>query len=526
MWDVSRGSAPRRARWGVRRRLAAGVAAGVALGAAFPPVDLWFLAPVGVAVLVLAVRDQSWRVAASVVVVSQLVLFVPLLEWTRFLGVGPWLALALLQAVIMAPLGPLLAAAQRGHRTGVGRDAAVVLGVAGALVLVEAMRARVPFGGFTWGRLAFGQSEGPLLPLAALGGVPGLSAAVGLAGGLLAVLARAGRRQPAARGGAVAVGAVGLLGLVLAARAVPTPTAGPVVQVAAVQGNVSGQGLDALGEDLAVLRNHVEQTRALSRRVAAGAPRPQLVIWPENASDQDPRNRPEARALLDEALQLLDRRPFLTGAVLREGGQATNSLLVWGPDGVTGPVYDKRHLVPFGEYLPLPGLAQAVYPSARRLLPQDYTPGRRVGRVDLQGVPLAVGTCYEVAFDPLLREAVRGGGQLLVLPSNNASYGRSAQSAQQLAIARLRAVEHGRSAVVSTTSGISALIRPDGGVLMRSGLFEPAVLAAPLPLRTGLTLATRYGGPVELALSCLVAVPWLVRRLARTTSRPAAPGGR
>ncbi len=84
-------------------------------------------------------------------------------------------------------------------------------------------------------------------------------------------------------------------------------------------------------------------------------------------------------------------------------------------------------------------------------------------------MPLAVGTCFEVAFDDLPRAAVRAGGQLLVLPSNNASYGRSAQSAQQLAMARLRAVEHGRSTVVATTSGISALIAPNGAVLARPG---------------------------------------------------------
>lgn len=122
-----------------------------------------------------------------------------------------------------------------------------------------------------------------------------------------------------------------------------------------------------------------------------------------------------------------------------------------------------------------------------------------------------------MAFDDLPRAAVRAGGELLVLPSNNASYGRSAQSAQQLAMARLRAVEHGRGTVVSTTSGISALIAPDGRVAQRSGLFEPAVLQAELPRRTALTVATRYAGHLEAALTSLALLPlvgaWRRRRV-------------
>jgi apolipoprotein N-acyltransferase len=179
----------------------------------------------------------------------------------------------------------------------------------------------------------------------------------------------------------------------------------------------------------------------------------------------------------------------------------------------------RKHLVAFGEYLPLRGLVERIYPPAADLLARDFSPGRRVGRLDLNGVPLAVGTCFEVAFDDLPREAVRAGGELLVLPSNNASYGRSAQSAQQLAMARLRAVEHGRSTVVSTTSGISALVRPDGEVVARSGLFEPAVLQAELPRRTALTLATRFGAQVEAALVLLVFVPVAIRRRPVPASR-------
>ena len=417
-------------------------------------------------------RYRRVLLAAVAGLLAYLVLFLPLLEWVRFLGVGPWLALAVLQAALAGLLAPaLLLVLRRRHLPLPVR----VLGFVGAVVAVEAVRARVPFGGLTWGRLGFGQSEAPLLPWAAIGGAPLLGAAVAvLALGLLEAV----RRRPRL--------AVPLLVLPFAgAVLVPVPVDGPLLQVAAVQGNVPRSGVEAFAEDLVVLDNHLRQTERLAAEVAAAErPEPDLVIWPENASDQDPRSEPESRERVDRAVEVLGQ-PFLLGAVLRDGaGRISNGLLVWGSEGVTGSIYRKRHLVPFGEYLPLRALAERVYPAAKTLLARDFSPGERVGLVSLNGVPLAVGTCFEVAFDDLPREAVRAGGELLVLPSNNASYGRSAQSAQQLAMARLRAVEHGRSTVVATTSGISALVRPDGEVVARSGLYEPALLQAALPRRT------------------------------------------
>lgn len=262
------------------------------------------------------------------------------------------------------------------------------------------------------------------------------------------------------------------------------------------------EGLTGLGEDREVLANHVEQTLGLSADVRAGRrAAPDLVVWPENAVDQDPRLDPPTAAALDEAQRALGS-PFVVGAVLRAGERLENSIFVW--DGaVPATRYAKQHLVPFGEYLPHRGLIEQIFPAARSLLPRDFASGDRVGTLDVADVRLAVGTCYEVAFDDLAREAVRAGGEILVLPSNNASYGRSAESAQQLVMARLRAVEHGRAAVVATTSGISALVAPDGRVVARSGLFEPAVLDAELPLSRNLTLATRVGPAVEAALVAL-----------------------
>lgn len=499
------------------------IIAGLMLLAAFPPVGAWWTAPIGVAVLVRLCGGLTGRQAYSAAFQTYAVLFLPLLEWTRYVGVVPWIALALLEASIAATIGPLVVAV--GRRVA-GRRAERLLFVAavvGAVVTVEAVRARVPFGGLTWGRLAFGQSDGPLLGWAAWGGAPAVSAAVVLTGlGLSGAWdgLRSGRsREVFGSTAAVAV-------VVLMAVAIPTPTDGPEVQVAAVQGNVPRAGIDAFAEDLVVLDNHLARTRELAESVAQGvAPRPDLVIWPENAADQDPRQEPQTRQRLDAALDALGGQAFLLGAVLRDApGVSSNALLVWGRGGVQGRIYRKQHLVPFGEYLPLRSLFERLYPSAGELLPRDFTAGSGVGLLALNGIPLAVGTCFEVAFDSLPRDAVRAGGQLLVLPSNNASYGRSAQSAQQLAMARLRAVEHGRSTIVATTSGISALVRPDGRVIARSGLYEPAVLSASLPRRTQLTFATRHGAAVERSLIGLLPLAllagWRRRRPTGTAATP------
>lgn len=479
-------------------------AAGVALLLALPRFDLWWSAPVGVALLVAAVSGARLRTAYGVASLAHLVLFLPLLEWTRFLGPLPWILLSVLQALIAGLVGPLLAIATR-------RLPLVVLPVvlAGAFVAVEGLRGRVPYGGFTWGRLAFSQADAPTIGLAAWGGAPLVTAAVAASGaGLTLLVVGRRRRLRLTAAGALAL-LVPLFGLLASA-----PPVEREIRVAAVQGDVP-EGLIGLGEDRVVLENHVAQTLRLAQDVAAGRrPAPDLVVWPENSVDTDPRTDPPTAAAIARARAAIGM-PLVIGAVLRDGAFNENSIFVW-DDGVPDVRYAKKHLVPFGEYLPHRALIERLYPDAMTLLPRDFAPGERVGTLDVDGIRLAVGTCYEVAFDDLPREAVRTGGQILVLPSNNASYGRSAESAQQLAMARLRAVEHGRAAVVATTSGISALVRPDGAVVARSSLFEPAVLDADLPLSSTLTLATRFGPAMEVGLALLgllpLAVPVLLAR--------------
>src|SRR5262249_50061896 len=142
--------------------------------------------------------------------------------------------------------------------------------------------------------------------------------------------------------------------------------------------------------------------------------------------------------------------PVLVGAVINanpEGTNVLNRLIVWTPStypggGGMGATYDKTHLVPFGEYLPFRGVLTKMI-KRFNMIPRDFVPGHGRGDLTLGGVPVAAVICFEVAYDDVVRDAVNGGGQVLLVPSNNASYMGTGQTYQQLAIARLRAVEHG-----------------------------------------------------------------------------------
>lgn len=511
--------------------LALAAGAGVVTRLAFPAPGWWPLAIVGVAMWVVSCAGRTRRGGALVGLGYGAAFFAPLLHWSGiYVGSFPWIVLSGLEAAYLALLGALVPAVLRL------RPAIGAVGVAALWVGQEALRARTPYGGFPWGRLAFSQVDGPLAPLAALGGAPLVSFAVALAGALLGVavlqLVRrpSGQRRSGARtavlaaAGAVLVTGSGLL--------VALPTSGPTVQVAGVQGNVPEPGLDFNSERRAVLDNHTALTRRLAGDVASGrAPAPQVVIWPENASDLDPYRAADARAAIDGAVDAVGV-PTLVGAVLqRDDGRLTNASIVWDPRSGPGARYAKRHPVPFGEYIPNRAFFRRLS-SQVDLVNRDFAAGTAVGRLDLGPTRLGVAICFEVAYDDLVRDTVRDGADLLVVQTNNATFGYTDEAVQQLAMSRLRAIEHGRAVAHVSTVGVSALIAPDGRVITSSGLFVPAVLQAALPLRTQLTVSDRVGGwpeavlvAVGLVFAAASARPGRRRRSTTLGDQPVRPTG-
>jgi len=487
----------------------------LALWLAFPSHDLWALAPIGVALLALATRRASPWQGALLGLISGLACFLPLLSWSgTYVGAVPWIALAALESCYVALLGLACSLLQRGPSlAGVGRVRPMV--VALAWVSQETLRDTTPFGGFPWGRLAFSQADSPLAGLAALGGAPAVTFGVALVGGLLAAgaaqLIRGSRRRGIRHGGMVRGGLsagpclVGAVVVMLLPLLVPTPTDGPTGRFMAVQGNVPRAGLNFNAERRAVLDNHVRVTQQAAASVRAGTqPRPDLVVWPENASDIDPLRNADAALVINKAVDAINA-PLILGAVLEEPRpKVSNASLLYLPGKGLTARYIKQHPVPFAEYIPYRSFFRKLNDKVD-LVTSDFAAGKGPGvfRVPArEGGTIAAGTiiCFEVAYDGLMRDTVDHGANVLLVQTNNATFGFTDESVQQLAISRIRAIEHGRSIVHVSTVGVSAMITPDGTALQRTALFTPALLAADLPLRTDRTVADRVGAwPEDVA---------------------------
>ncbi|MET8174042.1 apolipoprotein N-acyltransferase [Streptomyces clavifer] len=498
-------------------RPAAAVLSGLLLYASFPPRPLWWLVLPGFALLGWVLSARRLRTAFGLGLLAGLGFMLPLLHWTgEEVGPVPWLALAFAEALFIA-VGCVGIAA-------VSRLAYWPVWAAAVWVLDEAVRARVPFGGFPWGKIAFGQADSMFLPLAALGGTPLLSFAVVLCGfGLLEALRQVRRYRST---GTVPRAAVVAAAVTVAVPVVAALAALPLVDdsaedgtatVAAIQGNVPRLGLDFNSQRRAVLDNHADRTEQLARDVKAGkVAQPDFVLWPENSSDLDPYRNPDAREAIDRAVRAIGV-PTVIGAVLApDTGALRNTLIEWDPDNGPVDTYDKRHIQPFGEYMPMRSFVRIFSKDVDRVQ-RDFGSGGKVGVFDLAGTRVGLVTCYEAAFDDAVRDTVKDGGQLIAVPSNNATFGRSEMTYQQLAMSQVRAVEHGRSVVVPVTSGVSAVIRPDGTIVQKTEMFTPDALVDEVPLRSSLTPATRLGTLPEgiLALLAVAGLGWVAVRSVR-----------
>lgn len=478
---------------------------GVLLYVSFPPRPLWWLALPAFAGFGWVLRGRGWKSALGLGYLFGLGFLLPLLVWTGVeVGYLPWLALVAVEAVFVALVGVGVAAVSRLPAWPVWAAAIWITG--------EAVRARMPFGGFPWGKIAFGQADGVFLPLAAVGGTPVLGFAVVLcgfglyeAGRLLAERRRSRTVRRAAAAAALLSVAVPVAGAFTARGLVSDKAEDGTRTVAVIQGNVPREGLEFSAQRRAVLDRHVKETLKLAADVKAGkVPRPDFVLWPENSSDLDPYNDPDAAAVIDEASAAIGV-PISVGAVVDKDGKQLNEQILWDPAKGPTQTYDKRQIQPFGEYMPLRGFVGAINKDWTTMLRQDFSRGTKPGVFDMDGAKVGLATCYEAAFDWDVRDTVTHGAEMISVPSNNATFDRSEMTYQQLAMSRIRAVEHSRTVTVPVTSGVSAIIMPDGKITQRTGMFVPAYLEQKVPLRTSTTPATDLGILPEMAL-VLVAV--------------------
>ena len=425
------------------------------VSAAFEPIGIWYLAVIGLTLYLQKLRSSSRPILHSLAfgfILNAIVLY-----WSgKYVGPIPWLLLSALQALFYLPVGWVY---RRTHR---------LLWSALALLAMEEIRSRFPFGGFGWTRIAFSQVDSPALPIVALGGVIALSAFT-LAIALLLVRIR-GENLAA------------ILTLFIIAFLLPAnPQGSGEVKLIAIQGNTPEAGLGFNSRAKAVFDLH----RDVTRRVTAD--RYDAIIWPENAIDIDPRIFPEVQADIAALTGDLST-PIIAGVVQRAANGPQNASILFGEDGIRESVYIKRGLTPFGEYIPLRGLAELVSPLAKKV--NDFIPGSKRVTHTVAGVELGPIICYEIILDDLVRDMAKN-SQALIVQTNSATFAGTAESAQQLAITRIRAVEHSRAILSVSTVGISAFIDNNGRVLSQTGENTQESLAGSLVLNNYRTLINR-----------------------------------
>ncbi len=509
---------------------------GLSLWLAFPSFDLWFLAPVGMALIVLSLAGVGIMRGALLGLVAGWAHFVPLLSWSGiFVGALPWFALATLSALYVAGFGAVAAYLQgRGADTRV-RPFAVAL----TWLVAEFARATTPFGGFPWGRLGFSQADSPVLAVVRYVGVPGLGFVIVLSGGLLALGIHSLRPSPETpRRGVPRRVLTSIFATSLAAAVIVTPvlierpTNGQSLNVVAIQGNVPEMTLEFNAQRRAVLDNHVETTKDAADLVQAGEiAAPDLVLWPENSSDIDPLRNADAAAVIDEALQAIDA-PLVVGAVLAPPDQdLANVSLLYLPD--QGPVqsYVKRRPVPFAEYIPYRDFFRN-FSDKVDLVSTNFGAGDGVGLLEVplvndddagveaaDAVRLGVAICFEVVIDDVMADTVLAGADVIMVPTNNATFGFTDESVQQLAASRVKAVELGRSIVHISTVGVSGFVAPDGSVTQQSELFTQAILSGEITRRTEITPAVRVGPWLDRGGAVMLGLLLIMTSIRRRTRR-------
>ncbi|MDR0285455.1 MAG: apolipoprotein N-acyltransferase, partial [Propionibacteriaceae bacterium] len=299
-------------------------------------------------------------------------------------------------------------------------------------------------------------------------------------------------------------GAGGLL-----ARGYNPPADGRTVTVAVVQGNVPGAGIDALGPRYTVENNHLAETIILAARIRAGeVAQPDFVVWPENSTATDPLTDQKTAGLIATALDLAGV-PVLVGAIVDGPGADERQTvgLWWTADGITAR-YNKRNLVPFGEWVPLRSLLTKLVPDLQYVGRQSVpgtTPG--VLGVEVAGEPLRLGDliCFEVAYDDTVDEMLRGddstggGAQVVAVQTSNAMFTGTDQMAQQDRITRIRALEAHREILVATTNSLAGLIDARGTIVYEASLRTADAQVFTVPARTTLTPAIAGRGWIDLA---------------------------
>ena len=415
------------------------------LSAAYEPVGKWWVAPIAIAVHMYALSLTHRKVLSVFIFAATLNLIV--LHWSStFVGSVPWLILALGLAVFYLPLSLV-------SRWGMSSYPLIY-------ILLEEIRNRFPFGGFGWVRIAYTQADAPYSKIAAIGGASALSALTVLLGLILF-------RAASKKWSKMTVLPFFLLLIPVNINTFAT------TNVLMIQGNVPQMGLDFNSRAKAVFNNHFERTQS---ELKANS-NVDFVLWPENSVDVDPFQNNDVKQALDSI-----QKPLIIGAIVEKSDSILNTSILWG--GELPPTYVKQHLTPFGEYIPLRSLASAISPYTDRV--KDFESGNGQVFFSVKEAVIAPVICFELVDDELLHKAAVS-SNILAVQTNSATFGMSAESAQQLEMTRVRAIEHGRNIVSVSTTGYSAIIDSKGKVLQKTSMGTADSIRAEVGLINGTT---------------------------------------
>lgn len=460
-----------------------------AMWASFPDVNLWFLSVPSLALLIGVLDGVGVARSGWYSWLWGFLFFLPHISWINIATGGiyfAWILLAAVQATYFAVWGACFTATKtwRWGRTWWGQALfASVLWVG-----VEQFRARFPYGGFPWAKVAYAQVDSPLITLAPWGGEVLVSGTVLV---LATLLWWALKRGVPRHERLSALVTAALLVVGPAMLTLPTGPESGEVRAALIQGNVEIPMFETYGVAGKVTTNHLDETI----RMAAEGAHPQVVIWGEDSIDRDPTENQTTNELVNEALRITGV-PLVAGFQEVVGDIRYNWMSVWYPaQGEPSVRYGKQHPVPWGEYIPLRGISEFLAVEAAQIgvdmVPVDNPGFLEVTLNDGRTVPFSVGICFEVADEHIIAQGVRMGGQLILIPTNNSHFRYSAESTQQLQMLRFRAAEFSRAGMQVSTNGVSAVISPDGSILQITERQVAAHLVADMPLRTTMTPAAQ-----------------------------------
>lgn len=477
------------------------------LALSLPPFGFWPLAFAGTAALYVVVLGQGARSRFWLGWVGGVGMFAISQYWaTNFFDPG-YVVLALFEALAFGLA--MLAVPPRGV---LGR----ALAFPAALTLAEALRDRWPFGGLPVGGLFLGQATSPLGQFARVGGELGVELCVGIGGVVVGELALvvADARRSGLLGRRLAVASGALVVLIAAVGAGElAPSGGAVVgtiRTALVQGG-GQRGLRAIEVNPAI---PYDAELAASSSIRPGSV--QLIVWPEDvvALRGPLAGSPKEHQLADLARHL--RATLIAGITQPKGRHHfLNYVEAWSPTGREIGHYEKVHRVPFGEYVPMRGLIRHLVNLSD--VPRNAVPGKRPGFLRTPAGPLGIMISYETFFPQRARVAVQAGGEVLLVPTNDASYRGAQMPTMEIAASELRAIEEGRNLVQVAPTGYSAVITNRGRLLARSVLGRRSVIETVLPERRGHTVFEMLGSDPVLGLAALVllvawALAWSSRR--------------